>query len=116
MSEENELSTLRAEYSRIARITSEMNRAIIAHRADLKGFEACVGADPNEDVEINILIGWSEQVLAEAEAVEAELCLRQVKVLDRTAEIERKMRIERLVKSHAASMKGLVAALEAAKV
>ena len=116
MEEVNDLAALRCEYTRISACRSVLMNAIKDQRAVVQDFKSCIGEDPNEDVEINILVGWSEQTLDSAVIAEEALCTRQEAVWERVVAIERKMRIERLVKSHATSLKGLMAALEAAKV
>lgn len=116
MGELNELAALRCEYTRISACRSVLMNAIKDQRAVVQDFKSCIGEDPNEDVELDILIGWSEQTLDSAVIAEEALCTRQEAVWERVTKIERQMKIQRLVCCHAASMKALLAALEAAKV
>jgi len=112
--QQNELAALRCEYTRISAARSVLMNAITDQRAAVQDFKSCIGEDAAEDVELGILIGWSEETLNTAVAAEDALMKRQESVWERVTKIERQMKIDRLVKVHAASMKALLAAIEAA--
>ena len=116
MEEVNDLAALRCEYTRISACRSVLMNAIKDQRAVVQDLKSCIGEDEDEDEQLLILIGWSEQTLDSAVIAEEALCTRQEAVWVRAAKIERQMKIQRLVCGHAASMKALLAALEAAKV
>jgi hypothetical protein len=116
MSEENELSTLRAESARLAGLQRDLLTAAACANADIEALTSLIGEDEGEDAQLHILIGWSRDVVQAAYAAETAICDRRSAIYERVRQIEHRQRVEAVVVRHAANMKGLLAALEAAKI
>ena len=116
MSEENELGALRAESARLSGLQRDVLTAAGVLNSDIEALASLIGEDEDEDAQLIIMIGWSKDVLTAAYAAEATIGERRSEIYTRVRQIEHRMKIEAVVVRHAASMKGLLAALEAAKV
>jgi len=116
MSEENELSTLRAESARLAGLQRDVLTAAGALNADIEALTSLIGEDEDEDAQLHILIGWSKDVVVAAYAAETAVADRRSAIYERVRQIEHRQRVEAVVVRHAASMKGALAVIESAKV